>query len=97
MKRIFIMLASVLLTVQVFALGDNKTFKEVSDSWLKSSNDGYSGNDDGLTGDNGLTGGNGSDDNPNITSTPVGDAIPLLLLLSGIYGIFFLKKQKEAK
>jgi hypothetical protein len=36
-KRIFTIFVSLLLTVQVFALGDHKTIRERTGSWLKSS------------------------------------------------------------
>jgi hypothetical protein len=81
---------------QVLALDNRTTFKERTESWLKPSpaGNGYGG-DTGGTGPGGLTGGNGTGSNEPRMDTPVQDALPLILVLSGVYCAMYLKRNKK--
>jgi hypothetical protein len=90
--------AGIIIVCLLFAVaqaaGNLPTLNEQTDSWLESSSlrSGYSG-DDGD--DGGLTGGKGATGNDPTAPGPVGDAFPLILLLTGIYGVYVVRKRKQ--
>jgi hypothetical protein len=99
-KKIGTIIVCLFLMAQMSTSNNFITFKERTDSWLKSSStengNGYDGGPgDGTTGSGGLTGGNGSGSNndPRI-GAPIRDTLPLILVLSGIYCVACRKRIK---
>ena len=89
-----LIIAMCLMLLPVFAMGNEIIFQEQTDNWLQS---GYSGYGEGSlrSEGNGLIGdGETPTESPTIATGPIGDALPVLLLLSGAYLVYSMKKRR---
>jgi hypothetical protein len=87
----FLSVIICLFLVCQLAMSDNNRIdlKERTGNWLTSSGSGYGGGTGG-----GLIGEEDASDDPAV-QTPLRDAIPFVLLLSGIYGMACVRKQRR--
>ncbi|GHU68606.1 hypothetical protein FACS189413_05900 [Bacteroidia bacterium] len=103
-KKISITIICLLFACQIFALGnrfesrDNAsaktTFNERTEKWLQRSGEGEESSNGSLRG---FIGTNETANGENSVGSPISDAFPVVLLLSGIYFYFIAKrKQKTA-
>jgi hypothetical protein len=93
-KFIAIITLCLLFGGQLYAAGDHVNMKERTESWLKNSSiekqNQPSPEPSGLGQGGGRTGGGGASDDP--TVGPIQDALPVMLLLMGVYFIVCKRK-----
>ncbi|KAA6302757.1 MAG: hypothetical protein EZS26_000927 [Candidatus Ordinivivax streblomastigis] len=92
MKKNVIILIIVALFSCFSVYAERSSFRDRTEQWLQPAEASSSLRSSG----NGLIGGENPPQSPNLDPTPVGDALPIIILLAGIY-IMVIKRKKRYK